>query len=134
MNDRVWITEVDCLALHDELLVRHGGRSGIRDQDALLSCVHRPQMMEAVGCPSLFDLAASYITSFAEERPFRHGNLMTGMLVTMLFIELNGYRFRASEPNIVIQTLALAAGELNETARADLLSKASLPDLADPSP
>ena len=31
-----------------------------------------------------------------------------------MFLELNGYQFEAGEADVVIRTLALAAGEMNE--------------------
>jgi death-on-curing protein len=35
--------------------------------------------------------------------------------VAVLFLELNGYRFEAGEADAVVRTLALAAGDLQES-------------------
>jgi death-on-curing protein len=42
------------------------------------------------------------------------GNKRIGLTTAILFLELNGCRFTASEADATLQTLALAAGELNE--------------------
>jgi death on curing protein len=36
----------------------------------------------------------------------------------VVFLELNGYKFRAGEVDATLQTLALAAGEMSEVAFA----------------
>ena len=44
------------------------------------------------------------------------GNKRIGITTAILFLELNGCRFVASEADITLNTLALAAGELSEAA------------------
>jgi len=46
--------------------------------------------------------------------PFVDGNKRTGFVVGILFLELNGYRFMASEEDAAQAVLSLAAGELDE--------------------
>lgn len=53
--------------------------------------------------------------------PFIEGNKRAGFVVAVLFLELNGYAFHATEVDAALRTLALAAGELTEAAYADWL-------------
>ncbi len=46
--------------------------------------------------------------------PFIDGNKRTGFVVGILFLELNGYRFTASEADAAQAVLELAAGTLDE--------------------
>ena len=53
-----------------------------------------------------------------KNHPFVDGNKRTGFTIAVMFLELNGRVFRASEVDATIQTLALAAGELGESGYA----------------
>ena len=53
-----------------------------------------------------------------KNHPFIDGNKRTGFTVAVLFLELNRFRFTASESDATIQTMALAAGGLKESAYA----------------
>ena len=65
---------------------------------------------------------------------FIDGNKRTGFIVSVLFLELNGYHFTATEADATLKTLALAAGEMTEGAYAEWLgansepAKSSLPN------
>ena len=41
--------------------------------------------------------------------------------MAVVFLELNGYRFQATEAEAAVRTLALATGEMSETAYAKWL-------------
>jgi prophage maintenance system killer protein len=48
--------------------------------------------------------------------PFIDGNKRTGFVVGVLFLELNGFRFNASEEDAAQMVLELASGDLDEAA------------------
>lgn len=87
----------------------------------LTSALARPENPLAYATPTLFDLAARYAFGLAKNHPFVDGNKRIGFSVAALFLELNGYRFAASEADVVIKTLGLAAGEVSESAYAEWL-------------
>ena len=66
----------------------------------------------------MFDLAASYGFGLVRNHPFIDGNKCAGFVVAVLFLELNGYQFQATEVEAALRTLALAAGEMSEAAYA----------------
>ena len=104
------------LAAHEQSLAQFGGSGGLRDEGLLDSALHRPLNLLAYGKPSPFDLAASYAFGIIKNHPFVDGNKRTGFIAAVVFLELNGYDFRASEVDATLQTLALAAGETSEAA------------------
>ena len=115
MKQPVWIDERDALALHDRLLALHGGASGVRDQGLLQSALARPQQRFAYGeNADLIDMATAYTAGIVRNHPFVDGNKRTGFLIGVLFLELNGYRFAATEEDATQAVLALAAGTLDE--------------------
>jgi death-on-curing protein len=122
MRKPVWIEERDVLALHDRLLALHGGAAGVRDIGLLRSALARPQQLRAYGeCPDIIDLAVAYIGGILRNHPFVDGNKRTGFVVCVLFLELNGCRFTASEEAATQAVLRLAAGTIDETAFTEWL-------------
>jgi death-on-curing protein len=119
MREPVWIDERDALALHDRLLALDGGAPGLRDLGLLQSALARPQQLHAYGNnPDVIDMAAAYITGIVRNHPFVDGNKRTGFLLGVLFLELHGYRFTATEESAAQAILSLAAGTLDEPALA----------------
>lgn len=125
MKTPVWVLRETVLALHEQLLARFGGASGLRDSGLLESALARPQQRLAYDRPTMFDLAASYGCGLAMNHPFVDGNKRIGFTVAVLFLELNGFRFDVSEPEAAVSTLALAAGELSEAEFAAWLERGS---------
>ena len=118
MKRPVWVLPETVIALHEQLLSTFGGASGVRDAGLLASALARPENLLAYGTPTAFDLAASYAFGLVKNHPFVDGNKRSGFAVAVLFLELNGYRFVATEADATVQTLALAAGEIKERAFA----------------
>jgi death-on-curing protein len=117
-----WIEERDTLAIHDRLLALHGGATGLRDRGLLESALARPRQHHAyAGTPHIVDMAALYVAGIVRNHPFVDGNKRTGFVVGVLFLELNGFDFRASEEDATQAVMALAAGTLDESGYATWL-------------
>jgi death-on-curing protein len=115
VKEPVWIDERDALTLHDRLLALHGGAVGLRDDGLLKSALARPQQHFAYAeSPDIVDMAAAYTWGIVRNHPFVDGNKRTGFVVGVLFLELNGYRFNASEEDAAQMVLELASGNLEE--------------------
>jgi death-on-curing protein len=116
----VWIDEVDVLAIHDRLLAFHGGAEGLRDQGLLASALARARHIATFDSKAdLIDMASAYTGGIVQNHPFVDGNKRTGFVVGILFLELNGYRFTATEAAAADAVLSLAAGTQSE---ADYMS------------
>jgi death-on-curing protein len=103
-------------AIHGQLLVRHGGASGVRDGKLLESVLARPRRQ--VSSPYIVDMATAYTAGIVKTHPFVDGNKRTGFVVGVLFLELNGFDFTASEADAAQAVLELAAGTIDETGFA----------------
>jgi len=114
-----WVSVDVAIAAHAEQLAEHGGGEGIRDEGALQSAMARPQNADAYGSPDGAALAAAYAYGIARNHPFGDGNKRTAAVVSETFLVLNGYRLGATDAELVVAFLALAAGELSEEEMAD---------------
>ena len=85
----------------------------------LESALARPLNLVAYEEPDIADLAASYAFGIARNHPFVDGNKRTALVVSETFLLLNGYELTASNAEVVVAFLALAAGELDVPALAD---------------
>ena len=79
----------------------------------------RPRNLDVYGDPDPAALAAAYAFGIARNHPFVDGNKRTAAVVSETFLMLNGYRVEASDAEVVVAFLALAAGELSEEDMAD---------------
>jgi death on curing protein len=121
---RIWIDEADAQAIHLRLLALHGGAEGIRDPGLLVSALARPRQIEAYGdAPDVVDLAAAYTVGVVQNHPFVDGNKRTGFVLGVLFLELNGARFTASEADATQAVLDLAAGAVDDAGYTAFLRR-----------
>jgi len=127
VKEPVWLRKDVLLAVHERLLAEHGGSAGIRGEGLLESALGRPQNLFAYEKPTLFDLASAYACGVIKNHPFVDGNKRTGFMAAYLFLGRNGYEFEAAEGDVVIKTLAVAAGELDEKQYAKWLGSNSKP-------
>ena len=115
----VWIATEVALAAHAEQLAEHGGGDGIRDAGMLDSAMARPQNLAQYGDPDAAALATAYAFGIARNHPFTDGNKRTAAVVSETFLMLNGYALGATDAELVVAFVALAAGELSEDELAD---------------
>jgi death on curing protein len=101
--------------MHHELIVRYGGTEGLRDAGALDSALARPKHLvtykSGVTVPRL---AASYGWGLLRNHPFIDGNKRTALAAMIVFLELNGWEWLASEVEETAKVLAAAAPEVSE--------------------
>ena len=103
------------MELHDRLLALDGGATGLRDAGLLQSALARPRQLYAYAdAPDFIDMAAAYTAGILRNHPFFDGNKRTGFVVGILFLELNGYAFTATEEAVTQAVIQLAAGALDE--------------------
>jgi len=125
MKTPQWVLRDSVLAVHERLLAEFGGLAGLRDAGLFESALARPQQLFTYGKPDLFGMAAAYAFGLVRNHPFLDGNKRIGFATAVVFLELNGWAFGATEVDAVLETLALAAGELDEAGYAAWLKKNS---------
>jgi death on curing protein len=126
MSKPVWLMREVVLVVHDQLIAQFGGGAGLRDAGLLDSALARPIHLATYSQPTLPKLAASYAFGLVKNHPFIDGNKRIGFVAAMLFLEINGLRFHASEADAVIQTLALATGDVSEAEYAEWIGRNSM--------
>jgi len=83
------LTVDEALAIHERLIDRFGGESGVRDLGLLESALYRPQ----TGYYSdLTEEAAALFESLLMNHPFVDGNKRVPFFGTDVFLRLNGWR------------------------------------------
>ena len=89
---REYLTSLEILALHQTLLQRYGGASGIRDMGAVEAAVFRPQ------CGyygNIVEEAAALLESLLINHPFVDGNKRVAFAACDVFLRINGWRLQA---------------------------------------
>jgi death on curing protein len=127
MADLFWISADAALAIHELQLAEHGGGVGLRDAGLLESALARPLNRSAYVGDDVPALAASYAFGIARNHPFVDGNKRAAFAIAATFVELNGRTMTATEPDVVLTFLALAAGDLSEDALAHWFDANSIP-------
>ena len=123
MKEPAWLEAAEILAIHERLLALHGGAGGIRDQGLLHAALAKPRHRRVYDdAADIARLAAGYAAGIIRAHPFADGNKRTGFVAAVLFVELNGYHFVASEEDAAEIVLAFAAGTLDEEEFAGWLS------------
>ena len=124
MKEPTWVDERDARTLHAKLLSLHGGAGDLRDAGLLASALARPKQQFAYADkPDLITMAAAYTAGIVKNHPFVDGNKRVGFVVGVLFLEINGYTFKASEEQSAQAVVNLAAGELDEVGYAQFLNQ-----------
>ena len=89
-SEAVQFLSVDeAIAIHDQLIERFGGASGIRDQGLLESALYRPQTGYY---GDLAEMAAALFQSLLLNHAFVDGNKRAAFFVTDTFLRLNGWK------------------------------------------
>jgi len=124
VKEPTWVDERDTRTLHEKLLILHGGAGGLRDAGLLASALARPKQLFAhAEKPDLITMAAAYTAGIVGNHPFVDGNKRVGFVVGVLFLEINGYSFKASEEHSARAVIDLAAGKLDERGYAQFLEQ-----------
>jgi len=114
MSEPVWIEPELVLAIHDRQLAEHGGGEGLRDASLLDGALGRVKA-------DIIELAAKYCAGIVQNHAFVDGNKRTGLVVCILFLELNGFRFKASEADAAQMVQELAAHTVDEAGFNEFL-------------
>lgn len=123
-----WLSREAVELMHAKQLAEHGGSPGLKDANALEAALARPlNKAAAYGETDMRALAAAYLYGIVRNHPFSDGNKRTGFLAAYTFLAINGFEIEASQANIVVFVLAIAAGEVDEDGATRFLKDHTLP-------
>lgn len=126
-SEPLWIDLRDTLAIHDRILATHGGAVGVRDQGLLEPALARPRHHAYSNSADVVELATLYTAGLVRNHPFFDGNKRTGFVIGVLFLELHGFDFTATEAEAAQAVMALAAGSMHEAEYGEWLRGNSRP-------
>lgn len=111
----VYLTLENVLTIHEDQIIRYGGSSGIGRFPLLESAIFRPQSTFGGDdlYPTIFDKAASFMHSLILNHPFIDGNKRTGTASMLVFLELNNYRLKISQEQLVNMALSVESKKTN---------------------
>jgi death on curing protein len=113
-----WIGVADALRLHARQIEEFGGAKGIRDEGLPESALARPVNANAYGVEDVHELAALYAAGIIKNHRFVDGKKRTGYVACLSFSLLCGWRVVVPQAERLAMTIALASGEMDETAFA----------------
>jgi len=108
------------LALHETMVKKHGGSSGVRDLGTLESAVHRP--FATFGGEDLYSdiflKIGALIQSLVKNHPFVDGNKRTAYVSAFTILKYNKVKITASQKEVVKFMVSVA----NENLSVDEIS------------
>ncbi len=107
----------EAIAIHDRLIERFGGLSGIRDKGLLESALYRPQTGYY---EDLAEMAAALFQSSLLNHAFVDGNKRTAFFVTDIFLRLNGWKLSVNAASA--HTFIVGMLEAGDSSFGEILS------------
>jgi death-on-curing protein len=112
--------EGEVLTIHSMQLAQTGGADGVRDRGLLDSALARPKNVYAYASqrPTIARMAAAYAFGIASNHPFMDGNKRTALVVSFVFLDVNGVQVDATQEDTYVTFMRLAAGKISESELA----------------
>lgn len=110
-----YLSKNDAIAIHDLVLERFGGETGLRDENALMTVLDQPmQAMFGIDFyPTLSEKAARYVCGFISSKPFNSGNVRMAAAVMGAFLRANGLLFRPEAGSLREVMTSVVAGTMS---------------------
>jgi death-on-curing protein len=125
MRQPIWVPVEAVHIIHDRQIARHGGASGLRDQELLQNAMQRPVNKWQYQNADIFECAAAYAYGIAKAHAFVDGNKRTAFVTSATFLRLNGWHF-VTEPAAGLAFVeGLASDEVSEEEFKNWLERGS---------
>ena len=120
MAEPRWLERALVDAIYADQLQQHGGRPGVRDENALESALARPRNKWAYDpAVDIAALAAAYGYGLATNHPYTDGNKRIAFLAMYVFLGVNGQELDAPETEVVSLMRAVADHRCSEAQLAE---------------
>ena len=115
-HEPVFLTLAETIEVHEYQIEHFGGTDGLRSLELLKSAVGMPSSTFNGNYlhPTIPDMAAAYLFLLVKNHPFVDGNKRVGTMSALVFLELNGYGFDASDDGLTDAVLQVASGEMTK--------------------
>ena len=110
----IFLTPAETIEIHKYQMEHFGGTDGLRSLDLLESAGGIPASTFNGNYlhPTVPDMAAAYLFHIVGNHPFVDGNKRVGTMSALVFLELNGYDFDASDDELTGVVLQVAGGKM----------------------
>jgi len=115
----------DIRLLHNDLIARFGGMPGIRDEGLLISALAQPEATFGGELlhSTIYEQAAAYLYHLAKNHPFVDGNKRTAFAVMDIFLRMNGYKIKLTNPQIYHLVLQVVQDDMSKENLANYLEQ-----------
>ena len=113
-HEPLFLTSAEIIEIHDYQIEHFGGGEGLRDIELLKSAIGMPSATFGGKYlhPTVLEMAAACLYHLVENHPFVDGNKRVGAMAALIFLDLNGYDFDASDADFTAVVLKVASGEM----------------------
>ena len=113
-HEPLFLTFAEIIEIHDYQIGYFGGGEGLRDIELLSSAIGMPSATFGGEYlhPTIIEMAAAYLYHLVENHPFVDGNKRVGAMAALVFLDLNGYDFDASDADFTAMVLKVASGKM----------------------
>ena len=113
-REPIFLTLAEIIEIHEYQIERFGGSDGLRSLDLLNSAIGMPSSSFNGNYlhPTIPDMAAAYLFHIVGNHPFLDGNKRVGTMSALIFLEMNGYDFNASDDELTAVVLLVASGKM----------------------
>ena len=123
-----FLTTMEIIEMHDNLINQFGGKYGIRDHGLLESAIFQPQAFFAGKYlhTNIYEMAEAYMFHIIKNHPFIDGNKRTGTLAAIVFMENNDYQIKPTFKDLYQLAIDTANSKLSKQKISKFFKKNSL--------
>ena len=113
-KEPLFLTFAEIIEIHDYQISHFGGSDGLRSAEMLKSAIGMPSSTFSGEYlhPTIPEMAAAYLFHLVENHPFLDGNKRIGAMAAVVFLELNGYEFDATDEEYTHLVMQVASGNM----------------------
>ena len=113
-KEPLFLTFAEIIEIHDYQISHFGGSDGLRSAEMLKSAIGMPSSTFSGEYlhPAIPEMAAAYLFHLVENHPFLDGNKRVGAMASLVFLDLNGYEFDATDEEFTDLVMRVASGKM----------------------
>ena len=113
-KEPLFLTFAEIIEIHDYQISHFGGSDGLRSAEMLKSAIGMPSSTFSGEYlhPTIPEMAAAYLFHLVENHPFLDGNKRVGSMASLVFLDLNGYEFDATDEEFTDLVMRVASGKM----------------------
>ena len=111
-----FLTVSEVLLILEDQIRNYGGKYGVRDINLLSSALYMPEsgfdgkyLHETIPA-----MAAAYVYHLCQNHPFIDGNKRATLASSLVFLDINGYKFNCKDEVLYNKIMDLAKGKIKK--------------------